>query len=325
MQVGSPTSRVIATIATADSPTPVIGGAAVLATSRDIAASAQTVLRADTFRTTSAPNVDAIADAAGRGVDVHALVDSANAADDDAFVTRLGGLASATVTAYGDDPFKQHGKAISRDGVDALVASDVSDAKSMHRLEMGVRFGGRAAAAFDAAQQLDAKTPHDIADAAFDRARAAGVVLNDPHHDRHDVSDAVKALVDGASNTLLITTRELDADGLAKRIAAAAERGVATIVAAHELDDHDASAMRRAGVDVRTIDYDAALARDVAMHGTLVAADDHALVTTMPLIKRAIDGNAHRRSRELGAIVDGAPAHAFVDAARGALALQSRS
>jgi phosphatidylserine/phosphatidylglycerophosphate/cardiolipin synthase-like enzyme len=304
-------------MAAASTPSLVIGGRDVLAASREVADSARQVLRVDTFRTSSEPNVDAVVAAARRGVDVHALVDTDTAADSPAFRDSLAGI--ATVTEYGAEPFKQHGKAISRDGADALVATDVSDAKSLHRLEMGVRFGGPAAAAFDAVQQLTPGSSRSEANAAFEDARRAGIVVNDPHHEHRGVSATLDQLVDDASSDLLVVSKLFDSGGLAKQLAHAAERGVATTVVTHEIDSGDADRLRDAGVDVRVVDYASAAARDAALHGTVIAADDAALLTTMPLAKKAIKGSDGRQSRELGVVLDGALAHRLTDAVRSAL------
>jgi phosphatidylserine/phosphatidylglycerophosphate/cardiolipin synthase-like enzyme len=290
-------------------PTPVVGGAAVLAASSAIADAATQTLHVDTFRPTRPANLASFSNAAGRGVDVQFLLDTENL---DAPKVAEGSRAALAgvghVREFGTAPFKQHGKAISRDGIEAMVASDVSDAQSEQRLEFGVRFAGPAAAALATVQAVAPDADAATANAAYDAARATGIVTNDPHHARHDVTHAVNALIKHADHQLVVVTKLFDSSDTVDRLLDAAQHGARTSLYTHELPKRQAKQLDKAGVDVHVVDHDV-----VGLHGTLVASDGTVLLSSVPLLDRALVGNKHRQSRELGVAIDGAPAAALVD------------
>jgi phosphatidylserine/phosphatidylglycerophosphate/cardiolipin synthase-like enzyme len=289
----------------------IVGGPDVLAASLDIASSAQRTLDVDTFRPTRAQNLDAIAAANERGVDVHLRMDTDAIAADRAAMDRLG-----AITEYGANPFKQHAKGISRDGVDAMVATDVSDVKSEPRMEFAVRFGGPAAAAFEGVQRLAPDSPAGVAAATFDAAKAVGVLANDPRNGRHDVSEAMRTLVGSAKDELYVVSKLFDSASLVGDLAAAVERGAKTTLVTHEIDPEQSASLTKAGVDVQLVPYGPAIDRNSSLHGTIVAADGTTLVTSMPLKKGAIDGTKGRQSREFGVALDAETAAGLVEHVR---------
>lgn len=289
-----------------------VGGPKVLEASLAIAQGAQESLEVDTFRPTRAANLDAIAAAAGRGVDVRLRLDTDTIAPRRDELARLG-----SITEYGADPFKQHAKGISRDhGADALVATDVSDVKSEPRMEFGVRFGGAAGAAFEGVQRLAPGAAPEAVTQAMDAARSLGVLANDPRNGRRDVSTALQALVASAKDELYVVSKLFDSTALVKDLASAAKRGAKTTLATHEIDDEQAGLLTRAGVTVTRVPYGPAIDRNAALHGTIVAADGVTLLTSMPLKKGAIVGGKGRESREFGVALDGAAAAELVNTVR---------
>jgi phosphatidylserine/phosphatidylglycerophosphate/cardiolipin synthase-like enzyme len=292
-----------------------VGGPAVLDASLDIATNAKQSLEVDTFRPTRAANLDAIAAANDRGVDVHLRLDTDSIAPKRADMDRLG-----TIAEYGADPFKQHAKGISRDhGEDALVATDVSDVKSEPRMEFGVRFGGAAGAAFAGVQTLARGSSPETVAAAMDGARALGVFANDPHNGRRDVSTALSSLVGSAKDELYVASKLFDSKQLVKELAAAVDRGARTTVVTHDIDAEQTDLLTKAGVTVQLVPYGPAIDRNAALHGTIVAADGVALMTSMPLKKGAIVGGKGRESREFGVGLDGAAAAELVSTVRAKL------
>lgn len=301
-------------------PRAVVGGAQVLAASREIADAATASLYVDTFRPTREQNLAAFAAAAARGAEVHLQLDSESL---DAPRTPNGSRdalsAVGTIIEYGANPYKQHGKAISRDATEAMVASDVSDVKSEPRMEFGVRFSG---AAVEALQAVQALAPHDsraTATAVIDAAAAQGIVVNDPRHGERRVSDALASLVAESSDELYVATKAFDSGSLAKDLARAAARGVPTTVVTEDMPDRQRRRLREAGVVVHVVDGDEALEHHTALHGTIVATGGTTLLTSMPLIKRAIVGSDGRQSRELGVVVDGAASVALTREVRARL------
>lgn len=305
---------VIPVLPASATPRAIVGGADVLATSIDVARGARHTLDLDTFRPTRARNLEAVAAARARDVDVRLRLDTENVAPIRAELEHLGSIAE-----YGDDPFKQHAKAITADAADAFVATDVSDVKSLQRMEFGIRFGGPAAAALQGVQRLAPDSPAAMADDVFDAARGLGVLANDPRNGRRDVSRSVRAVIRAARDEVWVASKLFDSSRLGKDLVAAADRGARTTLVTHEIARKDAKRLAKAGVTVQVVPHDAAVAATAALHGTVVAGDDVAVMTSMPLADRAISGSKGRRSRELGVAVDGAVAADLVARARAAL------
>ncbi|MCB0878179.1 MAG: hypothetical protein KDC46_04280 [Thermoleophilia bacterium] len=284
----------------------VTGGAEVLADAARIVRDAHHDVNIALFRTTHAPIFDALSAVARRGVHVEMLVD-------DREVARTPvppWLAShAVLHGYGPAPGKQHSKAISIDGGHrVLVATDVSDHDALGRMEFAAELHGEDAAVVekllvatmrgDSAAQLDA-----LAGAA-----SRGVYANDPTLGWFGLTDTIESLLASARTRLDVATKVLIDARTGAALIAAAQRGVATRVLAHEGDPKILAALRDAGVHVSLVPYETADAARLTMHGTAIRSDERALFTTAYFDPRVLHGSTDRRSRELGMVLDGSAA-----------------
>lgn len=309
----SPTSRAGA-IPAACNPAVVIGGKALHDEVRALADSAQTVLRADAFRISDQAAQGGLTGAHARGVDVRLRVDPGALGPDGLDAVRR----YATLTEYGAAPEKQHAKGIVVDAAVGMIGTDITDRRGLRRIEMGVRFEGDAALRLDRLLQVTRSTDPAERMAVIDAARSAGIVLNDPQLGELGVSNAIRDTIAGASQRLLVATKMVDDGPTTRLIADRARNGVTTTVIAHVIPDAQAAALREAGVDLRVVSDKDARERRAEIHGTLLSADDRALVTSGYPSTRVLVPGADRSSRELGVVVEGGPAATLDRAMRSA-------
>jgi hypothetical protein len=202
---------------------------------------------------------------------------------------------------FGADPLKQHGKTLSRDGgAEGIVATDVADGDAGRRVELFARFDGapaRALADVHAAEGTKALA------AAIDRAAATGVVINDPRVGATHATTAVQLITNGAG-PIRVLTKAFDSRALAKTLARRASTGPVELVT-HHIPRAQRKLLRDAGVNVRVIDERDAERSGVALHGTLIHTDDHALLGSIYLEGRVLHGSKGRASREAGVLLGG--------------------
>lgn len=302
----------IATIPAQSRPIPLFGGDRVLRSARDLAWTAAATMRVDTFRPTDRPTLDVFHHAARRGVEVSFRVDTRAAAQ---VTKRL--REYAQVVEYGDAPLKQHGKAIAVDGVFGLVGTDVSDSESRGRMDMGVQFGGAAAAALDRLLAIDSSRLVTAAERnVVEDARATGILLNDPRLGVRHATDAIRDALTGAERTLLVSTKQFDDATCVAQLQDAVRRGVAARLVTNDIPDVQRAALEQAGVAVTLIAGAVDQPPAVSLHGTLIVVDESiALVGSPYLVTRVLDGSDTRQSREMMVAVSGATAREFAQAA----------
>jgi hypothetical protein len=312
-------SKYVPALPASSHPRPVISGRAVGHAVRDIIDHAKESVDMSAFRISLEPTLDALDDAHARGVHIDLLADSQNLDDATTPQTTRDALRGAVdvLREYGDEPYKQHAKSVGRDRAEALIASDVSDEKSPGRMEFGVRFDGPAAAIYDDVHHITAATPKAEAKRVFDAARAVGILVNDPQHDVWDVSTGATSLIDHANHSLLIVTKALESKDMIHKITDAAERGVRTTVITNNIKPPLRDSLLASGVELKSIAWHT-IAEPLNIHGTVIATNGVAMVTSLPLVSRAIKGSKGRQSRELGVTVDGTAGRSMMDRLRAA-------
>lgn len=291
----------------ASHPRALLGGKQLHGAVHDLARSARATIQADVFRLDDDEVRNSLRDAHGRGVKIDLRVDPDTLGEQ--------GLADAArfarVAEYGHYPYKQHAKGIVVDGQRAIVGTDVADKLGDRRIELGVRLRGPAARAFDTLLKVSPADPADARAAAIDAARAAGIVLNDRRLGALGVTDAIAATIDGARSRLVIVTKDFNDLPTATSIAERARAGVDSTVVTHLIPTAQATVLRDAGVDLRVVDWRKSYERGTAIHGSLFAADDQALVTSAFPNSQVLHPNPKRVSRELGVVVAGDLADSF--------------
>ncbi len=70
-----------------------------------------------------------------------------------------------------------------------------------------------------------------------------------------------------------------------------------------------------AGVELKLLPW-GVQKRPINIHGTAISTNGLAIVTSLPLVPRAINGSENRQSRELGVAIDGDAARTLSDRLR---------
>jgi hypothetical protein len=265
----------------------------------DVAARASARLHVDVFRIGDEAVVGRLLGRADDGVAVSVLADA------DASVGSVADRLRAGVAEWfdiGRDPFKQHGKSMSRDaGAEGIIATDIADDDAVRRIELALHVEGEPARALAALH--DARGPAAIRD-ALDAAAGLGIVANDPRVGRLDATAAIEQLVRDSDGPLRIMTKAFDDDALTRLLVERARTGQVQLLA-HDIPKAQRKLLERAGVLVMRVDEADAEAAGTALHGTLVSTNGRALLGSPYLESRVLRGSDGRQSREVAAVVAG--------------------
>ncbi|MCW2926677.1 MAG: hypothetical protein JWM86_645 [Thermoleophilia bacterium] len=256
----------------------VVGGGESLRRMSEIAESATERLDVDLFTGTHHKTLKRLAQAGS-------TVDSLFLADPEVSKRVRGVVADAgnRIVDVGAEPRKNHAKSIVADGDRALVttAAVAAETRTKLRFDVGAAFSGDAADALADLTRTSATGDSAAIRAASDRARAFGIVNNDPAHGVWNLSDEVRGLVTGAEHRLIVATKRLEEPEIRQLIKDAKHRGVAVTVAKQ-------------------------VGKGVPLHANIVIADDAAYIGSGHLSRRVMTGGGAngRLSRELGVILE---------------------
>ncbi len=286
-----------------------VGTSSIRGAVDDLARHATTSFHADVFRVGDDAVVDSIRSLGTRDVSLSILADTDTATGK--LVKVLRRQAGNAWDELGADPLKQHGKSASRDGgIEAFVGTDIADEDAARRIELGVTYGGEAAAATGA---MHAASGAGLA-AAIDAAAATGVVANDPRTGARFATEAVELRIDDHGGRLRIMTKAFDDKALAERIAASvrgAKLDEPAELLTHEIPKAQRRLLKDAGVVVRKLNEQDAEQAKTALHGTVIDTNRGAFLGSLYLKERVLHGSSGRQSREVGVmLVDDAAAQA---------------
>lgn len=306
-------------------PRVIFGGGRSLDALVDLANGARRSLRGEVFIFVDPPVTAAVGNAWRRG-----LRGSALATPHSTMPSMIGPAIDdtrATLGYYGNaevvpKPLQfVHSKAFVADASKAWVSSAVMIPDTRTRMDFAVEFGG--ASARRLAGLIDAAVGGDVARMreAARRAAASGVLVNDPVAGVATLTRQYEAIVDGATTSLTIATKEFRDVAFAERVAAAARRGVKTRVIANVASDEATLILHDAGVRVlRGRGY---------VHGTLItngetAALGSAYLGARSLMRPSIHAGV-QSSREVGAAITDPAALREIDAGLAAIKTHSES
>ena len=256
--------------------------------------------------------IDALAGAANRGVPVRVLADPELVANQAREVLIPAGV---KFTSYGEsaadaiagrpwdiarNPRKVHAKFVTWDDGTKGWMSTASLFRLHDSIDVSALVGPETArhmAELTRVGQTDSRQA--IVAAAADAARD-GVVLNDPVHGVHHLTDAYESLITGAEHELVIAFKRVTDPKLARLIDEAAQRGVKV-----HLLTHESKMAKRA---VRELDHVTVTSDPAGMlHANVIIADGSvAAFGSAHATERALGHKAKRLSREAGVVVDDA-------------------
>jgi hypothetical protein len=258
-------------------------------------------------------NDDAISALAGRADDVRAtfLADPENLPMRWFRTTReLLESTGATFTPFGEYPRKVHAKGFTFDAERGWLSTTPVMPLRGDILDFTATFSG------DAALALRKLTLTTIDKGVKAQRRAAaeaathGILLNDRHAGITQLRDGVKHVIDNANEELVLVTKAITDEKLARRIVARAQEGVDVYIATHtsNMSKRVRKIFEKGGVS--WVDDPAGL-----IHGNAAVADGQlGYFGSGHFTGRAMVRNAGvRSSRELGALVGGEHARAIRD------------
>lgn len=280
-----------------------------------IVESSRSDLHVAAFRLGAGDVLNAIEGAAQVGVRPYLLLDTD--ATPQKTIRRANAFAADVVT-LGTDPIKQHSKAVVADQKRAVVATDLGDPDAGHRLELGVSFSDRPAATLAKLLAVSPDEPNGRLRVVAREAAAEGLLLNDADARVFHLTSALRDALGGATRTIRISTKAWDDEQSTQLLATNTTPRERTLIT-HEIPKEQRKRLEQAGVNVHVLDAATAATAGRELHGTALAVDGRALVTSAYVVTRVLDGSKQRRSRELGVAVDGDAARAVDQLIRGLL------
>lgn len=272
--------------------------------------SAQRSVDVELFGLCHAGVIDALAGASQRGVSVRVLADPELVANQARDVLIPAGV---RFTSYGEsaadalagrpwdiarNPRKVHAKFVTWDDGAHGWMSTASLFRLHDSIDISALVGPQTARHMAELTRAGLTDSRQAINTAAAQAARDGIVINDPVHGVHHLTDAYEALINGAEHELVIAFKRVTDPRLAALIDDAAKRGVKV-----HLLTHETKMSRRALRELKHVD----ITSDPAgmLHANVIIADGTvAAFGSAHATERALGHKAKRLSREAGVIVD---------------------